>query len=171
MKCAKCTNEATIKYPNGDLCNSCFMDMLYKRVEKELRQHPFKKGESVLIVGELASHFIDHVNKIELFKVFAEESNENEDYDKIVIPWTADDEADNFYEELTSNKPNLKENNKTIKLFKSILDKELAEAAKILKIEFTPKKRNSDVEKINKKYPTAKFGLVKSSEEIKKALK
>ena len=67
------------------------MDMLYKRVEKELRLHPFKKGESVLIVGELANHFVNHINKIEVYKVFAEEYNGNEDYDKIVIPFTADD--------------------------------------------------------------------------------
>ena len=169
MKCSKCTNEATVKYPNGDLCNSCFMDMLYKRAEKEIRQHPFKKGEKVLIIGKLAEHFLNHINKIEIAKTVAEK--EKDGYDKIILPWTADDEADNFYEQITSSNPNLKENSKVIKLFKSILDKELAEAAKILNIEFINKARNQDVEKINKKYPTAKFGLVKSSEEIKKALK
>lgn len=182
MKCLKCNNEASIPYPNGDLCSDCYIELLVNRIKKDVRtQAPFKKDEKVLVFGKLTKIFLDKIIENLPLKIEESKSKYSKDvlnkdfkeYDKIVLPWTSDDEAEMFYSEMTSNKPDFNKmgHSKFIKLFKSVLERELITASKILNIEFEPQERNKDLEKINKKYPSAKYGLVKSSEEIKKALK
>lgn len=181
MKCLKCSRNAEINYPNGDLCKSCFLEILTNRIKKELRKnYLFKKGEKVLVFGKLTEIFLKKAVEglplaVKTDKNYTKDMFDKKFfYDKIIIPWTADDESELFYEEITKPRLNLKnigQNNKIIKLFKPILDEELVKAAKILKIKFKPKKRNKELEKIQKKFSSAKFGLVKSAEEFKKALK
>lgn len=182
MKCYKCHKKAQIAYPNGDLCNNCFLDILYKRVKKQIRtENPFEKNEKVLVYGKLAKQFLEKAVEnlpLKITETAKYTKNVIHDkyakYDKVVIPWSADDESDIFYEEIIKEKPNFRnivDNNKIVKIFKSILDKELVQAAKILKINFKPQKRNKEVEKIQKKFSMAKFGLVKAADEFKKAIK
>ncbi len=177
MKCLKCPKEAVIKYPNGDLCNDCFIEILVNRVKKDTKSNPFSKGDNVLVFGKLSMFFLKKV--IENLPVtMTEEDNFTKDilkndftnYDKVVIPWTADDEAVSFYVDITSPNPKFENDNKFVKIFKSILEKELLEASKILNINFIPDKNNEEIEKISRKYPSSKFGLIKSAEEFKKAL-
>ena len=180
MKCLKCSKEATVKYPNGDLCNDCFIEILTNRIKKDTKNHvQFKKGDKILVFGKLAKIFLEKVvGNIPLEITEADEKYNSDaikkyfpDFDKVVIPWTADDEAESFYNELTSDESEFnKENNVIVKIFKMILDKELSMAAKILNMNFEIPSRNSDIERIQKKYPGSKFGLVKSAEEFRKAL-
>lgn len=181
MKCLKCSRTAEISYPNGALCKSCFLEILTNRIKKELRKNnPFERGEKVLVFGKLTETFLKKAIEGLPLVIKTDKKYETNvfdrkfSYDKVVIPWTADDEAELFYEEITKSKPNLKnkgQNQKIIKLFKPILDEELFKAAKILKISFKPKKRNKELERIQKKFTSAKFGLVKSAEEFRKAVK
>jgi hypothetical protein len=182
MKCATCLNEATTKYPNGDLCNSCFIDMLCKRIQKETKAaNPFNANERVLVFGKLAKAFLEKAIGLplqinEATEEYTKKTIDKEfpGYDKIVVPWTANDEAELFYTEMTKMNPNMKNigsDRKFVKLFKSITDKELIQAAKILGIEFQKVKRSPELEKIHAKYPSSIFGLGKSAEEFKKALR
>ncbi len=182
MKCFKCANEATVKYPNGDVCNDCFIEIMTNRVKKEIRADtPFKKDERVLVFGALAKLFFDKI--VEGMPLKVTESTDEYDksvlmkdfpqYDKIVVPWTADDEAEQFYKELTKSKPNfavIGSTQKFVKIFKSVSSKELKQAAQILQIPFEDMKKDETVEKIQKKYPSAVFGLTKSAAEFKKAI-
>ncbi len=182
MKCYKCKKQAQVRYQNGALCASCFLDILYKRAKKELRKEcPFTKGEKVIVYGSLTRRFLEQAIEdlpLEIHKdtrkftknVFNEKFTK---YDKIVIPWTANDEAELFYEEIIKKEANFRKighNNKFVKIFKTITDDELIQASKILNINFHPLPKNKEIALIRKKYKMADFGLVKSSEEIKKAL-
>ena len=175
MKCYKCsTNEAEIEYPNGKLCKNCFLDIIYKRIEKDIKQQPFKKGEKVLVFGQLTHSILSKINKIDIDVIERNheytKSMDISQFNKVVIPWTADDEAEAFYESITSPEPTFEENLKIVKLFRSLSDEEVLQTAKILCIEHPQKNRNPDIERIRKKYQSSMFGLAKSSEEIKKAL-
>lgn len=179
MKCLKCPKEAAIPYPNGNLCQECFIEMLVSRIKKEIRsEQPFNKNEKVLIFGRLTEAMFHKVIEnlpLDVTRAISDynPSNGYPEYDKVVIPWTADDEAALFYKELTKSDPDFEKIGQSkgiVKLFKSILDKELKQAAKILDIVFIPNAKDQDLEKINKKYPSSNFGLVKSAAEFKKAL-
>jgi len=155
--------------------------MLYSRVKKELRTGKvFVKDDNVLVYGKLAKAFLEKAVEMPLNIVEAEEeyskevlNKEFKEYDKVVIPFTADDEADLFYNEITSKNPDFGKigHSKFVKIFKPVLDKELVQAAKILDIEFKTVPKSEEIEKIHKKYPTSKFGLVKTASEFKKIIK
>ncbi len=182
MKCFKCSQEAKVNYPNGDLCADCFLDVLYKRVKKEIRtEHPFKKNENVLVFSKLAKVFLEKA--IENLPLHITEAKEKygqdifgkdfSEYDKVVIPWTADDEANIFFEELSIQSPDFKKlghTQKIIKIFKPLLDKEVAQAAHMLNLEFETAPKHKLIETIHKKYPSALFGLENAATEFKKAL-
>ena len=176
MKCPRCTCPASIPFPNGNLCPECFLDVLINRIRRDTKlQNPFKINERVLVFGKLTEWFLKKAVEFPLkIMVTTKKYDKIKDlsrYDKIAIPWTADDEAELFFNEITSKKPGFNENKKIIKLFKSILDKELEQASKILKIKFKIKKRNKELEKIHKKYTHSIFGLRKSAEGFKRTLK
>ena len=180
MKCHTCDNRAKISFPNGDLCKSCFLGVLYKRIKKELRSEArFKRDARVLVFGALATHFLKHAieglplqiteTKIPFTKEILKKDFAR--YDKVVIPWTADDEAEVFYLQLQSEKPDFSmlKQEKIVKLFKPILDKELLQASKLLKIPFVVPVRDAVFAKIQKRYNT--HGMVKSADEFRKAVR
>ena len=180
MKCLKCSNTAKIPYPNGNLCEKCFIDVLTARIKRETKLHsPFKKDEKVLVFGRLAEVFLEKAMpnlplKITLTNKEYDRIKDLSKYDKIVVPITADDEAELFYSEITKRKVNLKENKKIVKLFRTILNDELIKAAKILKIKINNKNninKNKELRKIHKRFPHSIFGLRKSAEEFRKATK
>ena len=178
MKCLKCDNTAEIQFPNGDLCPSCFLEILTNRIKKDVRQNiPFKKGEKVLVFGKITNSFLKRiVGALPLDittsnKRFGEDVNDFSSYDKVVIPWTADDEALLFYTEITKKNPRLNKNKLIVELFRTVLDDELIKAAKILKIKIKLKSKRKELEKIHKKFPNSIFGLRKSAEEFMKAVK
>lgn len=186
MKCLKCSNTAKIPYPNGNLCEKCFIDVLTARIKRDTKlNNIFKKGEKVLVFGRLAEVFLkkampDLPLKITLTNKKYDRIKDLSRYDKIVVPFTADDEAELFYSEITKKKVNLKENKKIVKLFRTVLDDELNKAAKILKVKINNKNninnknkinKNRELKKIKRKFPHSIFGLRKSADEFRKAIK
>lgn len=172
MKCFKCSRNAEISYPNGDLCKNCFLDIVVNRIKKEIRtKNPFEKNEKVLVHGKLAEYFLkkavgDLPLKIKFVKT-AFNGKMDSKFDKIVVPVTADDEAEAFFEDLMRKKAsNEKKNSKIVKIFASVLDSELVSASKILKINFKPNKRSKEYEKIRGRNPASAFGLVKSKDDF-----
>jgi len=175
MKCLKCDNRAKIPFPNGNLCPTCFLDVLVNRIKRYTRLNPLRKNDGVLVHGKLAYYFLKKAvgdlplkitvkNKINKIKNYMR-------YDKIIIPSTADDFAHHFYLELIKKRPKFEENRKIIRIFKTILDEELKKAAKILKMKFEPSIKNKEFMKIKKRYPELVFGMIKAADEIQKTLK
>ncbi|MBN2420762.1 hypothetical protein JXB27_00625 [Candidatus Woesearchaeota archaeon] len=172
MKCLKCGRNAEISYPNGDLCKDCFLEVLVSRIKKEIRlKNPFSKNEKVLVHGKLAEYFLkkavgDLPLKIKVVKP-AFGGKVVVGFDKIVIPITADDEAEAFFEEMMKKKASIeKKNSKIVKIFVPVLDSELVSASKILKIHFKAERRSREYEKIRQRNPASAFGLVKSKDDV-----
>lgn len=175
MKCHICSKQAKIPFPNGNLCQNCFLGMLINRIKKDTKlNNPFKKDEKVLVFGKITEWFLRKIDiplKItETNKSYDRVKNLNK-YDKVVIPWTADDEANSFYSQMTSKNPSFKENKRLVKLFRTILGDELIKASKILKMNIRINKKSKEINKIHKKFEHSIFGLKKSLEEFKKAIK
>lgn len=95
-------------------------------------------------------------------------------YDKEVLPWTLDDEAAEFLEGFICNKLRTKNDNKKIKLFRTVKESELIAFASAKKMRYCKNPEKTEVRKIinemDRKYPCTLFNLLKSSEKLKKIL-
>ncbi|MEK6886567.1 MAG: hypothetical protein AABW88_01925 [Nanoarchaeota archaeon] len=176
MKCPRCSNEAKVPYPNGNLCENCYIDVLTARIKKDTKMNsPLNKGEKILVYGKLTEIFLRKampelpLEITTIDKKYKKTKNE-EKYDRIVIPFTADDDAESFYSEITKKDPNLEEDKKVVKLFRTMLNEEVIKAAKILNVKIELNK-NKKLNKIKKKFPQSIFGLRNAAEEFRKAIK
>ncbi len=182
MKCQKCNKSATVIFKHlGNLCDNCFIDVVEKRVKKELRNKwKFKKDQRILIIedetkeGKVSSYLAKLVTKdLPLFieiKKNIDLNKESDNYDVIFIPWSLDNEIQSFLGNIFGNKEiELEKNNKIIKLLKNLSEEEIEMVAKVKNISFI-KKEVSElkqfIENIEKKYPGSKFALLKSKDII-----
>ncbi len=173
MKCLKCPKTGKISHFNGFFCPICYIDMINHRIKKDLRKGScLSMNDRVLVHGKLAEFFLKKA--VENLPIIIKQASEKHQkgFNKAVIQWSSDDEANLFLDELTCKNPVFEKlgcNDKIIKIFRTISDKELEKAAKILKIKFKPNKKSIEFEKIRKRQPV--FGFVKTAEDFKKALK
>lgn len=182
MKCQKCNKESTINFKHlGNLCDNCFINIIQKRVKKELRNKwNFKKDQRILIVendtkegkvnvylAQLITNklpaLIDIKNNVDLDK-------ELDNYDIIFIPWSLDNEVEEFLSEVFKNEIFIsKYKSKVIKLLRGLSEEEIEMIAKIKNISFIEEEKSElekFIENIEKKYPGSKFALLKSKEII-----
>ena len=172
MLCAKCgknNSESNLKH-FGSLCRFCFCALIEKRARKYIRISKFfRKNDKLLIVGDLCFYLVQSIIKGLPVKIVKISKIKNIKGYKTVIPWTLDDEVNSFLGSVFSNKKT-KEND-CIKLLKTITDEEAALFARFKNIKFTPNKKNKDIQemldRLEERYPGSKFGLLKSSGEIK----
>lgn len=186
IKCKKSkrlVNLAHIK----DVCNSCFAKIIEKRIRKYIRINKiFKKNDRIFIIDDLSFFLVKNIIKDlpveislknmdieDLSKKAVKNKLKKDKINKIVIPWTLEDEANIFLNNLFAKKNN-KLNKKYIKLLISITDKEAGLFAKINKIDFKENKKNNDIKNmldaLEQKYPETKFSLLRSIEQMKKIL-
>ena len=71
----------------------------------------------MLVFGKLAEIFLkkampDFPLKISVTEEKYDKTKDFEGYDRVVVPLTADDEAELFYSEITDEKPDFEENEK-----------------------------------------------------------
>ena len=124
MECFKCKKRATsigLGHFPGKLCNGCFLKFIEKRVRKSVRlKKLFSRGNHVLVLDDrtkeslvsqnLLQSVLKHLN-VTVF-VFEVEDKFNLDekkiraivktgsIDKIVLPWSLDDEVEWFLEKM-----------------------------------------------------------------------
>ena len=193
MQCTNCTKEAVITISSNPFCRKCFKAICGKRIRRFIRSTEYvKKNDRVLIVGQLAAAVFKEIVKDLPLKIKTIDDNafhsdslkfinniKNEGYDRIILPWTAEHECCLFLKEMTSKNPDFSNLGKTIgnkfmKLFRSLTEEETIELAKINNLSFTPRKRDTytDIlDKMQKKYPEARFSLLKSIDSLEEALK
>ncbi len=181
--CTRCGKKAQ----EGDFCNSCFAEVISRRIRKDLKID-LKKGRRLLVFDRLSENIIKDVlkdPKIEILKRSLKEFDiklldeavyDNEklnDYinknkiSTVILPWTADDEIDGFFIGLFSKNIYKNKDNRFIKLFRSLTNEELARYARIKKIKTEGINKNNEfMEKIAKKYPDIKHSTLRSIEEL-----
>lgn len=178
MDCVKCTKPAKIslKHLGGSLCASCFAEVIEKRVRKSLREHKWiKPKEKVLVIDDgtlksktgiyiLKSVFSGLPFNMDYKKCSISSAGRlSKGYCKVVIPWSLDDEAEQFLDSLF-NCRKIPETDQ-IKLLINISEKEIDFFAKIKKISGrrNPKtKLGRMLDELEKRYPGSKFGLLKA---------
>ncbi len=168
MKCYKCNNKAKVNIPHlKPLCENCFTRIIEKRIRKNIRINKLiKKNDKLLIKDSLSLYFIKKIIKSPIKIVKKNGKNVKE-----VIQWSLDDECNLFLFKFFKPNFNIKNNNKIIKLFKTVTDEELIEFSKIKHIKYRTLNKHNNIENLlnnlNKKYPEIKFSLLKCIENIK----
>jgi len=178
MACIKCkkTKNEHIKHLGGSLCPSCFSKIIEKRVRKSLRENNWiKPKDSVIAIdnetikAKTGIHILKTIFKNTPLKINIKKGNiplpskTVKKRSKIVIPWTADDEIEQFLDALFNNQKISK--NKYIKLLINISDEELQLYAKANKIKGKKEKKSflgKNLDELEKRYPGSKLGLLKS---------
>ena len=151
---------------------------VYRAIEKRVRRdvrtkYPFSKGEHILVIDDGSNTAFVTVNLLKSIlqtmpvqlEIKPQLPKDLEKYDKIVVPWNADDELQNFLGELFENKPD--HSPKAIKLLEYVLQSEVDAYAKIKGYKGKPKEKNKILEDLEKRFPGGKFALLKSKELIK----
>jgi len=159
-KCTKCPKTAIVKSKTDNLCKTCFLAKIEKRARKQLREYEFlNKADKVLIIDNESKE--SAANKYLFEKIIKgfpakiiikkfENKNEITEYvqkekiNRIVIPKNADDLLKEQLENLLMGKKEEK-NDKEIILLAHILDNEIEEFAKILKLEYTNKEKKTNL--------------------------
>ena len=190
MKCIKCSKKANVKVQNLNSCENCFLDIIQKRVRKELRINKLiRKNDKILIIDDGSPEFyindyllkniikgLPVVIKIKKLKyVLGKEVKGN--FNKIIIPWNADKEDEYFLGCVFENQKTpylghfkLREKN-YIKLLLPVLRSEIEEFAKIKKFAINKQVKtyvSEMMDQLETEYPEIKFSLLKSSKQIYK---
>ena len=149
-----------------------------KRIRKSMAAKPFKKGDRILVLGSgdakaaVTEFFLRDILKGFPAEITKEKSAKNSaKYDKIIIPWSLEDECSEFIEGLFGGKIAVKSQKKEIRLLKGVKEEEINAVAKSQKLKF--KKHDEKKSKIRimldlleKKYPGYKFALLNSIKEL-----
>jgi hypothetical protein len=165
-KCSKCENKSITNRPYlRQLCESCFLKAIEKKIRKYIRiKKKINKNDRLLVKDKLSLYFVKRIISmpIKIVKIKP---------DKTVNLYTLDDKVSDFLAGfMLKEKIRIKKNE--ISLFETITDEELRIFSKIKKLDFKPNKKNKSIhnflDKLYKRYPEARFSIVKSCDEIKR---
>jgi len=178
MKCIKCSKTAKIglKHLGGSMCPSCFAEVIEKRVRKSLRDNKWLKPADKAVYiddGTLQAktgiYLIHTIFKNQPFNfsfkkgAIKSAARLSKGYDKVLVPWSMDDEVEQYLDALFNAKKVPK--TRHIKLLINVSDEEIALFAEIKKIKGRPKKKSSlgkALDALEKRYPGSKFGLLRA---------
>ena len=180
MKCKNCNRKADTGLAHlGPLCKGCFCKTVEKRIRRYVRINKiFKKNDRILIDDRLCLFLIKSIIKDLPVNIFFRKNADKRfiirnKINKVVVPWTVDDEISLFLEGVFSGRIErglLKGKGKEIKLLKNITDKEAVLFARFKGIEFKANKKKEDIaeflNELESKYPETRFSLMKSVEEL-----
>ncbi len=189
MQCTKCRNPAITELKHLEpLCKRCFCEVIEKRIRKYTRLNKsFRRGDRILITDKITEFIATRIIFDLPIKFFTEEFSLEEiqnpskkllefisenKISKIVVPWTADDEACSFLHLVFNN--NIETDfssgisHKIIKILSTVTNKETELYSEINRMEFTSNTFYPDVRKfldsLEEIYPDTKFGIAKSRE-------
>lgn len=180
MKCIKCTKKSEIKLGHiGDTCKSCFLKIAEKRVRKQLRiNSQIKKNDKILFINNGSKEFyvgeylFKKIIKGLPVKITTKKSSKlnisAKKHSKIIIPWSLDDEAEQFLNFVFNKKKQSRFSKKTIKLLKCLSEEEIEMFAKIKKFKYKkPKTKQKPkirqmLDLLEQRYPGYKFSLLNS---------
>ncbi len=172
MKCTKCKKTAQIKLKTlGDFCNRCFLEVIEKRVRKDLRLNKWiRKNDKILIIDDkskeskVGEYLLKSIIKDLPVKITKKKSKAGK-FDKIIIPWNLDREAESSLNKIFTRLPKKQQDKKEIRLLRNVLDKEIEIFAKLKGFKYAKKPRpelQKTMDKLEEKYPGCKFSLLNS---------
>ena len=187
-KCDLCQKNALLELDDKNLCEKHFSESIERKVKRYTRQsQSLDKNQTILALEPVSEFFLTQIIKIPLnmitkdishFKISDLNSFGNSRstrlisfikanrIQKIVLPWTADNEIKIFLDSFLTNEPIKPIPDDYIKMFLPIPELALKNYCKIKKIPYTPQKRSDLIEKLDlfeSRYPGTKNALLKSS--------
>ncbi|MAG08082.1 hypothetical protein CMO89_01305 [Candidatus Woesearchaeota archaeon] len=189
MQCSRCHKKPVkARFPGVEpLCKNCFCRQIELRIRKYVRVNEiFKRDDRILVFDELSLFLVKSIIKGLPVKVFfksgfmeavADNKKDKKLADfikankvnKVVIPWTLDNEISAFLGEIFYDK---KIKNGYIKLFINVREDEIKLFAKFRKLEFEgikmDEKLRKELDLLESKYPDVKFGLRRSIDRLKR---
>jgi hypothetical protein len=173
-KCQRCAKPAKTNFKHlGELCCGCYCKAIEKRIRKYVRINKiFRKGDSIMAVGELNHHLITRIIEgLPARVIYRKTAPKNaKQGQKVVQNWTLDDEACDFLKSLL-NKKQMKKR-RIISILRCATDSELEAFSRFRKLNFTPNKKDMEIMKglnmLEGKHAETKFSLAKSIEQISK---
>ena len=167
-RCHKCIRRSAHKLVDKWYCRRCFTALVENKIRQNLRKHRIAR-DSRLFVSDKASEYM--LQKVVNVPVQIVRRKARTGY--LVLPWTLDDENEEFLKMFLQNKKIItKENKKVIKLFYPISKKDMKTYFSIKKVAYRPVKTdiNRMLDFLEKKYPGTKTGLLKSEERLRTIL-
>ena len=175
MTCIKCARQeiTTIK-PIGNVCASCFCEIIEKRVRKELREFDWvKKGERVLLVNDGSQQA---AVGIAIFRrilgsvpVDIKEAHSIDySFDRVVVPWSADEEVERRLQRVFEGKKEV-EDVKVVHLMRTVMRDEIALYASVRGLQGVPRKRSefgAVLDRFDSRYPGMKLSLLRGVEAL-----
>ncbi|RJQ18134.1 hypothetical protein C4573_00230 [Candidatus Woesearchaeota archaeon] len=161
----------TLSYTPIAYKESQFMDIIEKRVRKEIRKYGyFKAKEKVYVLDDGSKEFAVSVSMLKgIFKdVLTLLPVKKLNAKKIIIPWNLEREITEKFSCFLEHKKFPKRKKNHIYLLKCVLDEELEVYAKLKKLSYTPKKEpcHQIIEEMQKQHPETKFSLYRSFEQL-----
>jgi len=181
-------NKAIVHFTySQDLCRKCFLRLIEARVRKYSRLSKlFRRDDHILTIDPL-THFLvkrivaelpleiyyKNMKITDLETTTAKKYIGNNNINKIIIPWTIDDECSLFLEKLFAGKRAISQ--KYYSLLLTMTDEEALLFARFNNLRFVSLQKNRDflgiVNAMQEKYPETKFSLMKSIKEMHTILK
>ena len=164
MACERCASEPY----SGELCRSCFLAHIERRIRKDLRMNALiSKGDTLILTDPLCRRVIEDIVQGMPLTI----TDDGGAPGKRVLPWTMDDEICYFLKRFLAGEeyPELG-HGKAIKLFLTVREKELEAFAKAKGLPFTPRPRDrfrALIDNLEARHPETRFSLAKSIEEIR----
>ncbi|MBI5398689.1 hypothetical protein HZB03_04460 [Candidatus Woesearchaeota archaeon] len=182
------------------LCDSCFAALCERKLRRNLRNYDLKRDEQVLFLEDTSSKALGHLTHIPLKLTTAMLSNaelsaaalfdagiidrhlKEHAAQRIVVPWTMDDENEKFLREiLTYKKGHRKDNTQKfqeknlIKLFAPLSRTETQQYCTIKKIPYSGQIHKSNtlgkmLDAFEKKYPGTKTSIAQSAKDLRQRL-
>jgi len=184
MVCFRCGKNSRISLKHiGNMCNGCFLKIIEKRVRKDIRTKKLiRKNDRILMINNSSKEFfvsgfllrkiikelpasiaIRKSKKLNIGQAIAKK------YDKIIVPWSLDDETEGFLGYLFNKEKQQKFSKKTIKLLKNVSEEEIALFAKIKKFRYRQGKKSKIkkmLDMLEQRYPGYKFSLLNSIKQM-----
>jgi len=167
-RCHKCIRKAAYKLVDKWYCKGCYCGLVEQKIRAHLRRYKIKR-DSRLLVSDAASSYV--VGRVVNVPVSVVRGKKQADY--LVMPWTMDDENEEFLSMMFRNKKIVaRENKKVIKLFYPLSKKEMKQYFVIKKVPYRPAKSelNALMDAFEDKHPGTKSSLLRSEERLKRSL-
>jgi hypothetical protein len=170
-RCHKCIRKAVYKLVDKSYCARCFSGLIEQKLRQNLRRYGLKKDSKLLVTDKASEYVVRKVLHIPVQIVQKKQKGQKPDH--IVLPWTMDDENEEFLQMLFKGKKIVvKENKNIVKLFYPVAKKDLVSYFKLKKVPYKPVKTemNAMLDAFEEKHAGTKRSLLKSEERLKNIL-
>lgn len=163
-QCQKCTRKAGHNLVDKWYCSKCFCTLIEQKIRHNLRRYGLSKGSKLLVTDKACAYIVSKVINIPVQIVNGKQKN-----DFTVLPWTMDDENEEFLQAMFSDSPIPEEDKKKIKLFLPVSKKDMKSYFTLKKSPYTARKTeiNAMMDALEDKYAGTKSALLRSSEKIR----